>query len=133
MFQVVKPPSISSKTEEIKSGKNRYIISAYISLVVYFSSRSHIEAISYILWKFLSPSILLLLKRGKLVKYFESGTFVEKYILWFNGMFFCVQSKLSAQLWVFKTYELDYDVLLNIPIEISSQPMQIFIKSNKYP
>lgn len=47
-------------------------------------------------------------------------------------MFFCVQSKLSAQLWVFKTYELDYGVLLNIPIEISSQPMQIFIKSNKY-
>lgn len=81
MLQVVKPTSISTKTEEIKSGKNRYIISAYISLVVYFSSRSHIEAISYILWKFLFPSILLLLKRGNLVKYFESGTFVEKYIL----------------------------------------------------
>lgn len=75
-----------------------------ISLVVYFLSRSHIEAISHMeIW---FPSILLLLKTGNLVKYFESGTFVEKYILWFNGVCFWVQSKLSAQLWVFKTYEL---------------------------
>lgn len=75
MFQVVKPPSISTKTEEIKNGKNRYIISG-----LFFKPFSHRGYFLYIM-EIVFPSILLLLKRGNLVKYFESGTFVEKYIL----------------------------------------------------
>lgn len=73
MLQAVKSPKYFKGDRG-----NKKMEKTGISLVVYFLSRSHIEAISHM--EILFPSILLLLKRGNLVKYFESGTFVEKYI-----------------------------------------------------